>query len=57
MTKEHSKNKRPSNLEKHQGGKSRAKSDKVNSRWKAYKANGGKLAKSAWERAGMPLSD
>ena len=55
MTKEHSKNKRPSNLGKHQKGKSRTKSDKVNTQWKAYKANGGKLAKSAWQRANMPL--
>ena len=57
MTNEHRKNKRPSNLEKHQGGKSRTKSDKVNSLWKGYKANGGKLSKSAWQRANMPPRD
>lgn len=56
MTNQHRKNKRPSNLEKHQGGQARHKNDKVNSRWKAYKANGGKLSKSAWQRAGMPPS-
>ena len=56
MAKEHGKNKRPSNREDHQKGRARVKSDKENSRWKAYKANGGDLAKSAWKKAGMHLS-
>jgi hypothetical protein len=51
----HSKGKSPSSLEKHQNGEAtRNEQQNVNPRWNAYKKNGGKLAKAAWKKQGMP---
>jgi hypothetical protein len=52
---EHTSNKSPSNLEKHQKGQAtKVNSAKVND-WKAYNKKGGKLSKTAWEKAGQPI--
>ncbi|MEM8723246.1 MAG: hypothetical protein AAGE84_28835 [Cyanobacteria bacterium P01_G01_bin.39] len=53
----HDKNKRPSNRQMHEQGLKNTKNGQENSRWKAYKANGGQLAKSAWKARGMPPRD
>ncbi|MGB6301372.1 MAG: hypothetical protein WBF90_35045 [Rivularia sp. (in: cyanobacteria)] len=50
----HNSNKRPSTLGRHQKGQTDAKNGKENSRWKAYKAAGGKLSKDTWKKSGMP---
>jgi hypothetical protein len=51
----HSSGKSPSKTNKHQKGQARRNEDQnVNPAFKAYKKNGGKLSKGAWEKAGMP---
>jgi hypothetical protein len=51
---EHTSNQSPSNLEKHQKGQAaKVNNAKVND-WKAYNKKGGKLSKTAWEKAGQP---
>ncbi len=51
----HSTGKSPSNKGKHEKGEARRNQDQnVNPAFKKYKANRGKLSKSAWEKAGRP---
>src|SRR5579883_616626 len=51
----HSTGKSPSKKAKHEKGEARRNQDQnVNPAFKQYKANGGKLSKSAWEKAGRP---
>ena len=51
----HSTGKSPSKKGKHEKGEARRNQDQnVNPAFKAYKAKGGKLSKTAWEKAGMP---
>jgi len=51
----HSTGKSPSNKAKHEKGEAQRNQDQnVNPAFKKYKANGGKLAKDAWLKAGSP---
>lgn len=51
----HSTNKSPSKQEKHEKGDARRKQDQeINPKFQEYKKNGGKLAKTAWLKQGMP---
>ena len=51
----HSTGKSPSNREKHEAGEARRNQDQIiNPAFKAYKANGGRLSKAAWLKAGQP---
>jgi hypothetical protein len=51
---EHKKNQSPSNRAKHEKGQAAKATNETVRAFKEYKKGGGKLAKTAWEKAGQP---